>query len=292
MHRNQLNVDEELAGSLVAAQFPAWSRFEIEKVSSAATVNSIFRIGSGYVARFPLHSTKAEELEMEAERCIEFSRVAPFPVPSPIAIGKPSDQYDSAWSIYEWIPGEVAKPEGHPDAGPLARDIVSLISVLRSADVKGQVFDGQGRGGDLGEHDKWVSECCEKSGHIVHSDRVWSLWQKFCGLPKQSSDVMSHKDLTPFNLLIKSNRLIGVLDCGNFGPADPALDLVIAWHLFEFDDREIIRRELNITGIEWRRGAAWALQQAMGLVWYYEETNPEMSQMGTSTIRRILEAEG
>jgi aminoglycoside phosphotransferase (APT) family kinase protein len=286
VHPDQLSVDEELARSLLAEQFPDWSRYEIEKVNSAATVNSIFRIGSGYVARFPLHSTKAEDLESEAESFIEFSKVAPYPVPSPISVGKPSHQYDSAWSIYEWLPGEVAKPEGLPNSGALARDIVSLVTSLRSADVK-----GKGRGGDFAEHDSWVSECCVKSSHLVDSDRIWSLWEKFRELPRLSPDVMSHKDLTPFNLLISNNRLSGILDCGNFGPADPALDLVVAWHLFESADREIIRRELGSTDIEWSRGTAWALQQAIGLVWYYEASNPEMSRLGISTIQRILDAE-
>jgi len=292
VHAEQLRVDEELARKLLEEQFPTWSSLAVEAVDSAATVNSIFRIGSRYVARFPLHSTKVEDLESEAESFIEFSKVSQFPVPSPIAIGKQSNHYDSAWSIYEWLPGEVAKPEGLPDAGALARDIVSLITSLRSADVKGRVFEGQGRGGDLAEHDSWVSECCVKSSHLVDSDRVWSLWERFRELQRHSPDVMSHKDLTPFNLLISSNRLAGILDCGNFGPADPALDLVVAWHLFETADREIIRRELDITDNEWSRGAAWALQQAIGLVWYYETSNPEMSRMGISTIQRILDAEG
>jgi hypothetical protein len=33
---------------------------------------------------------------------------------------------------------------------------------------------------------------------------------------------------------------------------------------------------------------AWAFQQAMGLVWYYVESNPFMSRLGRRTIGRIL----
>ena len=39
--------------------------------------------------------------------------------------------------------------------------------------------------------------------------------------------------------------------------------------------------------MEWERGKAWAFQQAMGLVWYYADTNPVMSQMGRRTLDRI-----
>lgn len=36
-------------------------------------------------------------------------------------------------------------------------------------------------------------------------------------------------------------------------------------------------------------GAAWAFEQAMGLVWYYEKSNPGMAQLGRRTLARIQE---
>ncbi len=79
-----------------------------------------------------------------------------------------------------------------------------------------------------------------------------------------------------------------MLDGGGFGPADRALDLVAAWHLFDAPARGVVRAGADAGDIEWFRGAAWALQQAMGLVWYYEDSNPEMSALGLSTIGRLL----
>jgi aminoglycoside phosphotransferase (APT) family kinase protein len=81
-----------------------------------------------------------------------------------------------------------------------------------------------------------------------------------------------------------------VLDTGGFGPADPALDLVSAWHLLQRGPREVLRRTLGCDDLEWERGRAWAFQQAMGVVWYYVESNPAMSRMGRRTLDRILEA--
>jgi aminoglycoside phosphotransferase (APT) family kinase protein len=100
---------------------------------------------------------------------------------------------------------------------------------------------------------------------------------------------MSHGDLIPANLLVRGERLAGVLDCGSFGPADPALDLISAWHLLDHKRREAVHASLGSSEVEWRRGAAWAFQQAMGLVWYYRDTNPTMSALGRSTLCRILE---
>ena len=87
-----------------------------------------------------------------------------------------------------------------------------------------------------------------------------------------------------------AGRLQGVLDVGGLGPADPALDLVSAWHLLGSGPREVLRRSLGGDDVEWARGQAWALQQAMGLVWYYETSNPVMSRIGRRTLWRILSA--
>jgi hypothetical protein len=37
---------------------------------------------------------------------------------------------------------------------------------------------------------------------------------------------------------------------------------------------------------------AWAFQQAMGLVWYYLDSNPTMSRCGKRTLDRIVDAWG
>ena len=41
---------------------------------------------------------------------------------------------------------------------------------------------------------------------------------------------------------------------------------------------------------DWARGQAWAFAQAMGLVWYYLDTNPAMAGLGRRTLDRILAA--
>jgi hypothetical protein len=35
--------------------------------------------------------------------------------------------------------------------------------------------------------------------------------------------------------------------------------------------------------VQWRRGMAWAFEQAMGLVWYYEVSNSLVSLWGRRT---------
>ena len=62
--------------------------------------------------------------------------------------------------------------------------------------------------------------------------------------------------------------------------------------MLDREAREAVRSGLGSGDVEWKRGAAWAFQQAIGLVWYYRHSNPGMSALGRSTLRRILEDPG
>jgi aminoglycoside phosphotransferase (APT) family kinase protein len=88
--------------------------------------------------------------------------------------------------------------------------------------------------------------------------------------------------------LVDRGRLAGVLDVGGLGPADPALDLVAAWHLIDPGPRQILRNDLGPSELAWKRGRAWAFVQAMGAVWYYVDSNPPMSRMGRRTLERVV----
>ena len=54
-----------------------------------------------------------------------------------------------------------------------------------------------------------------------------------------------------------------------------------------------MRARLNPGEVQWRRGVAWAFEQAMGLVWYYEVSNPLVSLWGRRrTLDRLLHEGG
>ena len=260
------------------------------------TVNALFRIGEGLVARFPLVGQDPDEarawLSREAAAAREFARVSTVPTPEPVAIGEPGAGYPLPWSIQTWLPGRDATVDDPGESVQFARDLAELILALRRVDTRGRRFAGAGRGGHLGDQDDWVAECLQRSTRLLDVTRLRLLWADLKTLPEVDADVMCHGDLTPPNVLVEGGRLVGVLDAGGFGPADPALDLVAAWHLLEQEPREELRRALGCTDLQWERGMAWAFQQAVGLVWYYAESNPSMSRWGRRTLDRIAVAAG
>ena len=294
MHDDQVHIDADIVRGMISDQFPEYRREPIQPLRTIGTDHAIFRIGSGVAARFPLRAMDpvecADRLRSEAAAMTAFAEHAPFATPRPIAIGRPGRLYPMPWALQTWIEGEVTTLDGLATSTLFARDIVHLIATLRTVDTRGRRFDGQGRGGILPDHDDWMEVCFKNSAGLLDVERLRRLWTHLRALPPAGPDVMSHRDLIPGNLLVRGEHLVGVIDAGRFGPADPALDLVAAWHLFDPERREIVRTALGSGEVEWRRGAAWAFQQAMGLVWYYARGNPPMSALGRSTLSRLLDA--
>ncbi|GAA1963303.1 aminoglycoside phosphotransferase family protein [Microbacterium deminutum] len=292
MHDDQLEIDDDAVRRLIADQFPQWGRERVERLHGSGTVNAIFRIGPGLTARFPLNEREpaaAENwLRQEASAFDELADCIPFAAPRHAAFGRAGEGYPLPWAVQTWVEGEIATPDGMADSAAFANDLVELIRAMRSADRRGRTFGGAGRGGDLRAHDEWVATCVRESAADFDAERLAALWDGFRALPRTGEDVMVHGDLIPANLLVHEGRLAGVLDGGGFGPADPALELVCAWHLLDPGARAVLRTGLDVDDVQWVRGAAWAFVQAMGLGWYYRDSDPVMSALGLSTVGRIV----
>jgi aminoglycoside phosphotransferase (APT) family kinase protein len=277
---------------LVDEQFPDWRQLAVTKVDAAGTVNAIFRIGGQFAARFPLRPGEAalvrRRLESEAAAARELAGRTRFATPEPVAIGEPGAGYPLPWAVQTWLPGVTALDEDPGGSVVFAHDLAEFIGGVRAIGTGGRTFSGRVRGGELRSHDSWMDSCFERSGQLLDVPRLRRMWEAMRTLPRGAAgDVMSHTDLIPGNVLVSGGRLAGILDAGDLGPADPALDLVAAWHLLEAGPRQVLRDDLRCDDLEWERGKAWAFQQAMGLVWYYADSNPAMSRMGRRTLERI-----
>jgi len=293
MHVGQLTVSGATVRELVARQFPKWRSLPIRDIASAGTVNAIFRIGDRLAARFPLEpgdvTATRRWLEAEADAARQLLGRTRFRTPEPVALGEPGAGYPLPWSVQTWLSGRVATDEDPGESVAFAHDLAAFIDAVRAIDRRGRSFSGNGRGGDLRAHDGWMETCFQRSEPLLDVPRLRRMWRDLRALPRSASgDVMNHGDLVPGNVLVSDGRLTGIIDVGGLRPADPALDLVAAWHLLETGPRQVLRDELGSDDVEWARGKAWAFEQAMGLVWYYAESNPAMSLTGRRTLQRIM----
>ncbi len=293
MHADQLRIDADQVAELVAREADELAGLPVREVASAGTVNAIFRIGDHVAARFPLQPdeplARRTQLEREQRRTRRFRRVSPRPAPTPLGVFAPGAGYPSPWSMQTWVEGEVADPVALAGSDRFADDLVCLWGTLRSIDVSGERTRGYGRGDVLAPFDEYVRDGIERSRGIIDASAVSRVWRELMPLSAPHRLAFSHTDLIPGNILVSGGRLAGLLDTGDASASDPALDLVAAWHLFDAPRRERIRVRLGSDDAEWQRGRAWALVQAIGLGWYYTDTNPTMAALGRSTLARVVE---
>jgi aminoglycoside phosphotransferase (APT) family kinase protein len=289
MHPNQVDVSDATVRTLVTEQFPQWRTLSVRRIATTGTVNAIFRIGSSLAARFPLEPGAAGTVEEEARAAREILGSTRFPTPEPVAVGRPGHGYPLPWSVQTWLPGTPATEEDPGGSVPFALDLAEFILGVRAIDTRGRAFPGRGRGGVLSSHDAWMEESIRNSRAMLDERELRRMWARFRTLPPTRLLVMNHGDLIPGNVLVADGRLAGVLDVGGLKAADPALDLVAAWHLLDAGPRAEFRAALGCDDPEWERGRAWAFEQAMGLVWYYVDSFPPMSRMGRRTLARILD---
>ncbi len=296
MHDDQLQVTVDTVRTLIGDQFPDLAALPVARFPSEGTAHAIFRVGEDLAARFPLRPGDVDDgrqrLQAEADAARVLSRHTSVPVPAPVALGDPGYGYPLSWSIQTWVPGRTASDVDTSSSAAFAHDLAEFIRQVRAIDVDGRGFAGVGRGGDLMSHDAWVEASLRASDGIVDVTRLRAIWTRLRRLPRWEPDAMTHGDLIPGNVMVRDGRLTGVLDVGGLGPADPALDLVAAWHLLDADRRQRFRVDLACDAIAWERGKAWAFEQAVGAVWYYADTNPRMHRMGRQTLDRILADEG
>lgn len=293
MHEDQVDITRDQVAALIADQTPHLAGRDIVAVTGAGTVNAIYRIGEDVAARFPLQGTDTaqllEQLRSEVAAATEFSEACPLPSPEQLHLGVPGHGYPLPWTVQTWLPGNVATPTSCETSPSVAHDLGLLIRELRDCNTRGRRFQGRGRGGELSDHDQWMETCIGNNADIFDIDTARAMWAAFRELPREDPDAMCHGDLIPPNVLVNDRNVVGVLDTGGFGAADPALDLVCAWHLLSEGPREQLRTTLDCNDLQWERGKAWAFQQASGLPWYYRDTNPAMAEIGEVTLQRLLD---
>jgi aminoglycoside phosphotransferase (APT) family kinase protein len=158
--------------------------------------------------------------------------------------------------------------------------LADLIGDLRAIDTRGRTFAGAGRGGEMQSHDTWMETCCSHSEHLLGVPRLRRIWAASRDLPRgEAAAVMTHGDLIPGNVLVSAGRLTGILDVGGFGPADPSLDLVSAWHLLLAGPRQVLLDRLGCGNLQWQRGRRGLSFKRWDWSGTTVESNPGTSRM-------------
>lgn len=281
-------IDAALVARLIASQFPQWADLSVRPVEFGGWDNRTFHLGERMVARLPSRAAYAAQVEKEQRWLPQLAVSLPLPIPRPLARGRPAQDYPWAWSIYEWLDGQVASNEPIPDKRRFAEDLADFLVALQRVDASGGPAAGPHsffRGGPLSTYDAETRLAVAKLGALIDAAAVLAVWDAALAAVRIGAPVWVHGDVAPGNLLVLDGRLSAVIDFGCSAVGDPACDLAIAWTFFESADREAFRARLGLDAGAWARGRGWTLWKAL-IVW---AALPGANPLGAETSQRVVE---
>ena len=286
MHDGEVDIDADLAGRLVAEQFPQLADLPVRAVPSTGTVNAIYRLGDRLCARLPRVRTWARDLDKEWRWLPRLAPRLSLRVPEPVARGRPTDSYPFSWAIYGWIDGQQYADALVDDERRAAGELAQFVRELRRIDPAGAPRGGRR---PLRELDTATRSAIESARGVIDSDAATAAWERALQAPAWTgAPVWIHCDLLRPNLLVRDGRLCAVIDFGGAGIGDPAADVIAAWSVFGRAGRGVFRAALEVDDGTWNRARGFALHQAALIIPYYGETNPGFVAPAKRTIKEIL----
>jgi len=262
----KIHIDVSLVRRLIAAQFPQWADLPVKLVEFGGWDNKTFHLGEHMTVRLPSAAEYSPQVEKEHHWLPKLAPLLPLPIPVPLAMGKPAENYPWHWSIYRWLDGKTASIERIADLRQFATALAEFLVALQRIDATGGPMAGPHnfyRGGPLTIYDAETRQAIASLGDEIDADAVTAVWNAALASTWRGAPVWVHGDVAIGNLLVEKGQLSGVIDFGSSGVGDPACDLAIAWTLFTGESRDAFRAALPLDSATWARGRGWALWKAL-----------------------------
>jgi aminoglycoside phosphotransferase (APT) family kinase protein len=206
-------------------------------------------------------------------------------------MGTPSHGYPWNWSVYRWIPGEVASEESINSFPDFTRQLAAFLAALQQIEAASGPQPGPTnsyRGGSLAVYDDEARSAIAALDGRMNTNAANRVWSAAVCTRWERPPVWVHGDIATGNLLLNRGSLAAVIDFGQLAVGDPACDLAIAWTLLRGDNREAFRRALALDSSTWRRGRAWALWKAMIVAAGMTTTNADEGVLCWQVIDEVL----
>lgn len=287
-----VDINENLARQLVAAQFPQWADLPIKPVAYSGWDNRTFHLGETMSIRLPSATWYAAQVEKEQHWLPKLAAFLPLPIPIPVAMGNPHQNYPWHWSIYRWLDGEHANTENIDDVQAFGTGLAQFLVALQKIDTTGGPPPGQHnffRGGSLTVYDDDARNSIAALKNEINTELATEVWEATLRTTWNREPVWVHGDVAPGNLLVNKGRLSAVIDFGCLGIGDPACDLMIAWTFLSGASRTAFIKTLALDYATWARARGWALWKALITLAEYIETDVHKSRNAKRIIKEVLD---
>lgn len=255
-----IEIDEALVRSLLREQHPDLADLPLQAIDSGWD-NAMFRLGEALVVRLPRRVAVTHLIEREQKWLPQLAPLLPIPVPAPVRVGRPVENYPWPWSVVPWLSGRNADL-CEPRADQAERLAAFLCALHCPAPANAPV--NPYRGVPLQERAEQIDvriRRLEQETTLLNDDVV-RIYQAALEVPIDVAPTWLHGDLHAGNLLVDDDGAIsGVIDWGDMTSGDRATDLATLWmNLNDRKARENAMRACNgVSEATWLRAKGWAI---------------------------------
>jgi aminoglycoside phosphotransferase (APT) family kinase protein len=286
LHDGEVDIDAALVRRLLDRQFPDYRGLPVREIQSTGTVNAIYRLGDDLCVRVPRVERWAGDLDKELEWLPKLAAQLTVAIPEPVAQGEPDRDYPFRWAIYRWLTGATFATDPVVDEHQAATDLAQFVTELRQIDPTAAPQSGRYPLQDL---DALTRNTIDKLRDVIDADATTAVWEQSLHAPAwDGNPVWRHGDLLTPNLLVEHGQLTAVIDFGTVGIGDPAADVIPGWSVFGPRGRHAFRDAVAVDEGTWARARGYALHQAVLIIPYYAETNPEFVAAAMRTVHHVL----
>jgi aminoglycoside phosphotransferase (APT) family kinase protein len=235
-----IEVTAQLAGALIAEQFPALGPRELESEGEGWD-NAAYLVNGTFVFRFPRRSATTKLIDRESRLLPSLAPRLPLPVPAPEFIGRPSAAYPWPFAGYRRLAGrELSRLRpAENEYGALAADLGSFLRALHSLDAApllamGLAPDEIGRLDDARMMPKLRSRVAVlyEAGLVDDPAVILEAVERLRPIRPALRHTVAHGDLYARHVLVNERlRACGIIDWGDLHYGDPAVDLSIVFSL-------------------------------------------------------------
>ncbi len=266
----EIDVSEELARRLIAAQFPEFADATIRRAGGGWD-NAAFLIEERLVFRFPQRAVAAPLIECEIDFMPAIAQRLTVAVPNPRYSGVAQFDYPWRFAGYDVVAGTTACARAltRQERRKLAEDLARFLRELHDIDV-------------------------ESLHAPVPEDKIGKLDPlrlKVDEEPLQGRHAVVHGDLYARHLLLDdANRLCGVIDWGDIHYGHPAVDLSVVHMMVPPRDHPIFLDTYGkVDERTWRFARHRARHHANMTLNYSSSIGDEALQAAARTALRLIE---
>ncbi|MGB0111727.1 MAG: aminoglycoside phosphotransferase family protein [Ilumatobacteraceae bacterium] len=287
----EFDVTEDVVRSLLVAQHPDLADRSLALVANGWD-NVIFRLGDDLVVRMPRRQLGADLVEHEQRWLPDVAARVQIDIPVPVRHGVPSDEYPWKWSVCPWFVGTVAADAELRDPLAEARRLGNFVAALHTPAPAVAPRNTFRRGQPVRELTQRVDANVEVLGDLIDGDDVRARFHELASVGEWAhAPQWVHGDLHSANVIVSDGKISAVIDFGDITAGDPAVDLAIAWMLFDPVSRAVFRRTaggaVSIDEATWSRAQAWALHFALVYL-LHSADNERFARMGSALLRAAI----